>query len=328
MKAIVQDVYGPADVLELRDIDRPSVGDDEVLVRVRAAGVDPGVWHLMTGRPYLLRAVGFGLRRPKVPVRGRDLAGVVEAVGARRDPACGPGTRCTGPARAAPSPSTRPPGRIGWRSSRRTSPSSRPRSVPISGMTALQGLRDCAGRAAGATGDGHRRGGRRGSFAVQIAKAFGATVTGVCSTAKVDLVRFPRRRRRHRLHPQPRSTATGRGTTSSSTRPGNRPLSLLRRALTPRGTLVLVGGEHGGGRLLGGYDRQMLRAPLVSMFTSQRLRNLIAKEHAADLEELRRLIDSGAVTPVIDRTYPLADAADAIRHLAQGHAAGKTVVTV
>ena len=166
-----------------------------------------------------------------------------------------------------------------------------------------------------------------GSFAVQIAKAFGATVTGVCSTAKVDLVGS--------LgaadvidYTHSRIDVNGARYDVIIDTAGNRPVSLLRRALTPRGTLVLVGGENGGGRLLGGYDRQMLRAPLMSIFTSQRLRNLMAKEHAADLEELGQLIDSGAVTPVIDRAYPLADAADAIRHLAQGHAAGKTVVTV
>ena len=153
-------------------------------------------------------------------------------------------------------------------------------------------------------------------------------MTGVCGPAKVDLVRFARRRPTSSTTPASEIDGDGPATTSSSTSAGNRPLSLLRRALRPRGTLVLVGGEQVGGRLLGGMDRQLLRAPLMSMFTSQRLRDLMAKEHAADLEELRRLIDSGAVTPVIDRTYPLADAADAIRHLAQGHAAGKTVVTV
>jgi len=326
MKAIVQDGYGPADVLELRDIDRPSVGDDEVLVRVRAAGVDPGVWHLMTGRPYLLRAVGFGLRRPKVPVRGRDLAGVVEAVGARVT-RLRPGDEVYGTCESGSFAE--------YATARQDRLAIKPANLsfeqaavtPISGMTALQGLRDCAGLRPGQRVMVIGAAGGVGSFAVQIAKAFGATVTGVCSTAKVDLVGS--------LgaadvidYTHSRIDVNGARYDVIIDTAGNRPVSLLRRALTPRGTLVLVGGENGGGRLLGGYDRQMLRAPLMSIFTSQRLRNLMAKEHAADLEELGQLIDSGAVTPVIDRAYPLADAADAIRHLAQGHAAGKTVVTV
>ena len=326
MKAIIQDVYGPADVLALRDIDRPSVGDDEVLVRVRAAGVDPGVWHLMTGRPYLLRAVGFGLRRPKVPVRGRDLAGVVEAVGARVT-RLRPGDEVYGTCESGSFAE--------YATARQDRLAIKPANLsfeqaavtPISGMTALQGLRDCAGLRPGQRVMVIGAAGGVGSFAVQIAKAFGATVTGVCSTAKVDLVGS--------LgaadvidYTHSRIDVNGARYDVIIDTAGNRPVSLLRRALTPRGTLVLVGGENGGGRLLAGYDRQMLRAPLMSIFTSQRLRNLMAKEHAADLEELRRLIDSGAVTPVIDRAYPLADAADAIRHLAQGHAAGKTVVTV
>ncbi|MFI6780627.1 NAD(P)-dependent alcohol dehydrogenase [Micromonospora sp. NPDC050276] len=326
MKAIVQDVYGPADVLALRDIDRPSVGDDEVLVRVRAAGVDPGVWHLMTGRPYLVRAFGFGLRRPKVPVRGRDLAGVVEAVGARVT-RLRPGDEVYGTCESGSFAE--------YATARQDRLAIKPANLsfeqaavtPISGMTALQGLRDCAGMRPGQRVMVIGAAGGVGSFAVQIAKAFGATVTGVCSTAKVDLVGSLGAAD---VIDYTHSQIDGNGARYDVIidTAGNRPVSLLRRALTPHGTLVLVGGEHGGGRLLGGFDRQMLRAPLMSIFVSQRLRSLMAKEHAADLEELRRLIDSGAVTPVIDRAYPLADAADAIRHLAQGHAAGKTVVTV
>ncbi|MBM7494101.1 NADPH:quinone reductase-like Zn-dependent oxidoreductase [Micromonospora luteifusca] len=326
MKAIVQDVYGPADVLALRDIDRPSIGDDEVLVRVRAAGVDPGVWHLMTGRPYLVRAFGFGLRRPKVPVRGRDLAGVVEAVGARVT-RLRPGDEVYGTCESGSFAE--------YATARQDRLAIKPANLsfeqaavtPISGMTALQGLRDCAGLRPGQRVMVIGAAGGVGSFAVQIAKAFGATVTGVCSTAKVDLVGSLGAAD---VIDYTHSQIDGNGARYDVIidTAGNRPVSLLRRALTPRGTLVLVGGEHGGGRLLGGFDRQMLRAPLMSIFVSQRLRSLMAKEHAADLEELRRLIDSGAVTPVIDRAYPLADAADAIRHLAQGHAAGKTVVTV
>ena len=325
MKAIVQDVYGSAGVLKLRDIARPSIGDGEVLVRVRAAGVDPGVWHLMTGEPYLVRVMGFGLRKPKVGVRGRDVAGVVEAAGARVT-RFGPGDEVYGTCESGSFAE--------YAAAREERLAAKPASVsfeqaavvPISGGTALQAVRDC-----GRVQPGHQvvvigAAGGVGSFAVQIAKASGARVTGVCSTSKADLVR-----------------SLGAGDVIDYTHDevdcngarydvvidtaGNRPLSLLRRAMTPHGTLVLVGGEHGGGRVLGGFDRQ-LRAPLVSMFVGQRLRGLVARERAEDLEAMTRLIESGDVTPVIDRTYALADAPDAIRYLAEGHAAGKVVVTV
>jgi NADPH:quinone reductase-like Zn-dependent oxidoreductase len=325
MKAIVQDVYGSAGVLKLRDIARPSIGDGEVLVRVRAAGVDPGVWHLMTGEPYLVRVMGFGLRKPKVGVRGRDVAGVVEAAGARVT-RFGPGDEVYGTCESGSFAE--------YAAAHEERLASKPASVsfeqaavvPISGVTALQAVRDC-----GRVQPGHQvvvigAAGGVGSFAVQIAKASGARVTGVCSTSKADLVR-----------------SLGAGDVIDYTHDevdcngarydvvidtaGNRPLSLLRRAMTPRGTLVLVGGEHGGGRVLGGFDRQ-LRAPLVSMFVGQRLRGLVAKERAEDLEAMTRFVESGDVTPFIDRTYALADAPDAIRYLAEGHAAGKVVVTV
>jgi NADPH:quinone reductase-like Zn-dependent oxidoreductase len=325
MKAITQDVYGGPGVLGLRDIERPSIGDDVVLVQVRAAGVDPGVWHLMTGLPYLLRAMGFGLRRPKVAVRGRDLAGVVVAVGARVT-RFRPGDEVYGTcesgsfAEYAAAPEKQlalKPAGLSFEQAA---------VVPISGTTALQAVRD-----AGRVQPGQRvmvigAGGGVGSFVVQIARAYGATVTGVCSTSKAELVRS--------LGAEDVIDYTRDEVDRHGARydvvidtAGNRPLSLLRRALTPRGTLVVVGGEHGGGRLLAGFDRQ-LRAPLLSLFVKQRLGALVAKERAEDLDALTRLIESGAVTPVIDRTYPLSEAADAIRYLADGHAAGKIVVTV
>jgi len=325
MKAIVQDTYGPADVLELRDIDQPPVGDDEVLVRVRAAGVDPGVWHLMTGEPYLLRAIGFGLRRPKVAVRGRDLAGVVEAVGARVT-RLRPGDEVYGTCESGSFAeyATAPQGRLAPKPANISFEQAA--VTPISGITALQGLRDCAHVQPGQQVMVIGAAGGVGTFAVQIAKALGANVTGVCSTSKADLVRS--------LGADDVIDYTHNEIDCNGPRydviidtAGNRSLALLRRALTPRGTLVLVGGEHGGGPLLAGFDRQ-LRAPLLSMFVGQRLRALMAKERGEDLDELGRLIQSGAVTPVIERTYALHDAPDAIRHLAKGHAAGKIVVTV
>jgi NADPH:quinone reductase-like Zn-dependent oxidoreductase len=325
MKAIVQDVYGSADVLRLRDIDRPSVGAGEVLVKVRAAGVDPGVWHLMTGEPYLVRAMGFGLRRPKVAVRGRDLAGVVEAAGAGVT-RFHPGQEVYGTSErgsfaeyaAAPQQQlAAKPANVSFEQAAAT---------PVSGVTALQGVRDCGRVRPGQQVMVIGAAGGVGSFAVQIATAFGARVTGVCGQAKADLVRSLGAQEVIDYTLDEVDRYGGRYDLVIDTA-GNRRLALLRRAMTPHGTLVLVGGEHGRGRLLGGFDRQ-LRAPLVSIFVGQRLRGLIAKERAEDLEALTGLIESGAVTPVIDRSYPLADAPDAIRYLAYGHTAGKVVVTI
>ncbi|MEV6814766.1 NAD(P)-dependent alcohol dehydrogenase [Micromonospora sp. NPDC051296] len=325
MKAIVQDNYGPAAALDLRDIDRPAIGDDEVLVQVRAAGVDPGVWIFMTGRPYLVR-LAAGLRRPRVAVRGRDLAGVVTAVGARVT-RFRPGDEvygtCLGGSYAefASAPAQRLAGKPANLSFEQAA------AVPVSGMTALRAVRD-----SGAVRPGHRvlvigASGGVGSLAVQIAKAYGATVTGVCAPARIEFVRS--------LGADDVLDYTGEEIDRDGPvydvvidTGGDRPLALLRRALTPRGTLALVGGAYTRGRLLGGYGRQMFRAPLLSLFVGQRLRTVSAVERTDDLDELRELIESGALTPAIDRTYPLADAADALRHFTDGHPAGKVVVTI
>ena len=322
MKAIVQDRYGSADVLELSDIDKPAPGDDEVLVRVHAAGVDPGVWHLMTGLPLPIR-LGFGIRAPKTRVRGRDVAGTVEAVG-RNVTSVQPGDEvfgvcegsfaeyaCMRAKKCLPKPAN-----LTFEQAA---------AVPISGLTALQAVRD-----RGAVRPGQHvlvigAAGGVGSFAVQVAKALGAEVTGVCSTSKLDLVRS--------IGADHVIDYTRDDVTDGSRRydliidtAGNRPLSGLRRALAPKGTLVIVGGE-GGGRWLGGLDR-LLRASLLSPLVGQRLRGMLSGESLTDLRELAALIEARKVIPVIDRTYPLSDAADAIRYLAQGHPAGKVVVTV
>jgi NADPH:quinone reductase-like Zn-dependent oxidoreductase len=325
MRAIVQDAYGSADVLELREIDKPEPTDGEVLIRVRAAGVDPGVWHLMTGRPYLVRAMGFGLRAPKVRVRGRDVAGVVESIGANvsrfraGDAVFGTAEGsfaeyvCAREDRLAPKPAN-----LSFEQAS---------AIPISGLTALQGLRD-----AGKIEPGQRvlvigAAGGVGSFAVQIARASGAEVTGVCSTNKIDLVRS--------LGASNVIDYTREDFADGSRRydlildtAGNRSLTHLRRALAPKGTLVIVGGEGGGGRWLGGFDRQIFRAPLLSIFVGQTMRPLVSTESVKDLLALKELVEAGKVTPVIDRTYPLSQAPDAIRYLAEGHARGKIVVTV
>ena len=322
MKAIAQDRYGPAEVLELRDIDQPAIGRGEVLVAVRAAGVDPGVWINMTGRPYAAR-LAFGLRRPKVAVRGLDVAGVVAEVGAGVT-RFRPGDEVYGTCRtgslaeyatAQQQRLARKPAGLSFAQAAAT---------PVSGVTALQSVRD-----------GRVRAGQRvlvigaggvGSFAVQMAKAYGATVTGVCSTAKAGLVRS--------LGADDVIDYTEQEIDRDGPRydviidtAGNRPLALLRRAATARGTIVLVGGGHAGGRILGGFQRQMA-APLVSSFISQRLCGVTARVRAAELEELTGLIESGRVTPSVGRTYALAGAADAVRDLTAARTGGKLVVSI
>lgn len=323
MQAIVQDTYGAADVLELRDVDRPAVGDDGVLVRVHAAGVDPGVWHLMTGRPYLVRIMGYGLRAPKVGVPGTDMAGRVEAVGRNvtlfqpGDAVFGAGVgafaefACAREKGLAPKPDT-----LSFEKAA---------AVPVSGWTALQGLRDAGKVQPGQSVLILGASGGVGTFAVQLAKVFGAEVTGVCSSPKAELVRA--------IGADHVIDYTRDDPTDGTRRydlildvAGNRPLSRLRRALTARGTLVIVGGE-GGGRWLGGVDRQ-LRALALSPFVPQTLRGMLAVGRADDLRFLRDLIEAGKVAPVVDRTYPLAEAAEAIRYLERGKARGKVVISV
>ena len=323
MKAIVRDTYGSADVLELRDVDLPEIADDEVLVRVHAAGVDRGVWHVMTGLPYPIRLAGYGLRAPKNPVLGADVAGVVEAVGSdvtRFEP----GDEVFGIGKGTFAEYARAPeGKLAPKPA--TLSFEQAAVVAISGSTALQGLRD-----RGQVQRGQKvliigASGGVGTYAVQIAKAFGADVTAVCSTPKVDMVR-----------------SLGADHVIDYTRDdfadgqqrydvildigGNASLSRLRRALAPKGTLVIAGGETDG-RWLGGSDRQ-IRALVLSRFVGQKLTTFVASENHEDLIVLKELIEAGKVTPVIDRTYPLGDAADAIRYLQQGHARGKVVITV
>ena len=323
VKAIVQDLYGTPDVLELRDIDQPDVGDNDVLVRVHAAGVDPAVWHLMTGLPYLVRIMGFGVRVPKTRVRGRDLAGRVEAVGKdvsrfhAGDEVFGFGNGSFAEyARAQQDKLVLKPASVTFEEAA---------AVPTSAITALQGLRD-----KGAVQAGQRvliigAGGGVGTFAVQLAKALGAEVTGVCSTSKLDLVRSIGADHVIDYQREDFTQSSERYDVILDTG-GNRSLSELRGVLTPRGTLVIVGGETGG-RWLGGSDRT-LRAVALSPFVGQKLRALLAAERRSDLQFLKQLLETGAVRPVIDRTYALSEVPDAIGYLAQGHVRGKVVITV
>ncbi|MGW4130243.1 NAD(P)-dependent alcohol dehydrogenase [Amycolatopsis japonica] len=320
MKAIVQNEYGTTDVLQPADLPEPEAGPDGVVVRVRAAGVDPGVWHLMEGSPYLVRLMGFGVRRPKARVRGMDFAGVVHAVGGevtRFRPGDEVFGTCQGSfaeyALTTVDSIARKPERLGFDEAA---------AVPISAFTALQALRD-RGRVAprqkvliiGA-------GGGVGTFAVQIAKAFGAEVDGVCGTGKVDLVRSLGAAR---VFDYTREDFGG-GYDLIVDTAGNRSLTSLRKSLTPRGTLVLVGGETDG-KWIGAVGRT-LRALVLGPFVKQKLRGLISTENQDDLQTLRALIEAGKVTPVIDRAYSLAEAPEAVRYVRDGHTSGKVVITV
>ncbi|WP_327436696.1 NAD(P)-dependent alcohol dehydrogenase [Arthrobacter sp. SLBN-122] len=323
MKAMVQDVYGSADVLELRDIARPEPGDGEVLIRVRAAGVDQGVWHLMTGLPYLVRLLGYGLKKPKVPVRGREVAGVVEAAGpgvARFSPGDEVFGTCDGSFAeyvcAKEDKVARKPSALSFEEAA---------ASPISGVTALQAVRDAGQVTVGQKVLILGAGGGVGSFAVQLAKAFGAEVTGVCSTGKVELVRS--------LgadavvdYTKTYIADAGKVYDLILDAAGNRPLSFLRRLLAPRGTLVIIGGE-GGGKLTGGFERSLV-APLVSLFSGRTFKGLVAKETHLDLESLASLMEAGGVKPAVDKVFPLAEAPAAIRYLHEGRARGKVVLRV
>ena len=323
MKAIVQDAYGSPDVLELREIVTPVVGGDEVLVRVHAAGVDQGVWHLMAGLPYLVRVAGVGLRAPKNPVRGVDVAGRVEAVG-ENVTGVQPGDEVFGTCRGSFAEyACARADRLVPKPSNLTFEQAA--AVPVSGCTALQALRD-----RGKVRPGQRvliigAGGGVGTFAVQLAKAFGVEVTGVCSTTKVELVRSIGADRVIDYTREDFADGDSRYNVILDIA-GNRSLSHLRRALAREGTLVLVGGE-GGGRWLGGVDRT-LRALVLSRFVRQGLSTWIATQPKEDLEVLHELLETGKVTPVVDRTFPLSEVPEAIRYLRGGRARGKVVITV
>ena len=323
MKAIVRYRYGSTDVLELRDVEMPLVGDDDVVVRVRAAGVDQGVWHVLAGLPYPIRVAGFGLRAPKNPVLGADVAGVVQAVG-KEVSGFRPGDEVFGIAKGSYAEYARASeDKLALKPSNLTFEQAA--VVAISGLTALQGLRDHANvrpdqkvLIVGASGG-------VGTYAVQVAKAFGAHVTGVCSTTKVDLVRSLGAD--HVIDYTREDFADGQPCYEVILDVGgSASLSRLRRALTPKGALVIVGGETDG-RWLGGTDRQ-LRALVLSPFVGQKLGTFVSRENQGDLLVLKELVEAGKVTPVVDRVYPLSDVADAIRYMREGRARGKVVISV
>jgi NADPH:quinone reductase-like Zn-dependent oxidoreductase len=325
MTAVVQDRYGsePADVLRLTVIDKPTISADQVMVRVHAASVDRGTWHIMAGLPYPIRLAGFGLRRPKYANPGRNLAGTVEAVGAGVT-GLAPGDEVFGMATSTFAEyAVAEPGKLAPKPANLTFDQAA--AVPVSGSTALQAVRDHAHIQAGEKVLIIGASGGVGTFAVQIAKAFGAEVTGVAGTAKLDMVLTLGAD--HVLdHTREDFADGGPRFDVILDIGGNSGLARLRRALTPQGRLVIVGGETDG-RLLGGSGRQ-IRATLLSPLVSQTLGTFIATENAADLTTLAELIEAGKVTPAVGRTYPLAETAGAIRHLLDGQARGKLVVSV
>ena len=323
MKAIVQERFGPPDVLRFEDTDRPDVGADDVLVRVHAAALNPYDWHMLRGDPYVARLMGVGLTKPKARVAGVDAAGVVEAVGSNvRE--LRPGDEVLGRFRGAFAEYAcavqddvvpKPAGLTFEQAA----------AVPMAATTALRGIRDVGEVKAGQRVLVIGAGGGIGTFAVQIAAALDAEVTGVCSTGNVELVRS--------LGAAQVFDYTKEDFTAGPTRydvildnVSNLPLAKLRGALTTKGTLVLNGGGSPGhvfGPIAG-----LLKAVVVNLFVSQRLRPLPSKPTREELLTVTELIESGRLTPIVDRTYPLADTAEGLRYVEQGHARGKVIITV
>ena len=322
MKAIVQDAYGSADVLELREIDRPAVGAHDVLFEVEAAGVDRSVWHTMTGRPTMARLF-LGLRAPKVRVRGGEAAGTVVEIGSAVTRfAVGDAVFGTAPGTYAEF-AVAAEDRLAHRPANVTV--AKAASLPISGAAAWFAVE------AARIEPGHRilvlgASGGVGAFAVQLAKAAGAHVTGVASTAKLDFVRSLGA-------DEVLDYTTGDVLTGAARYDaiidigGNRPLGSLRQALTRKGTLAIVGGEDGRGRVLGGFQRQMFSG-VISAFVPQRLAGVMSNEGAVPLEAVRAAAEAGVLVPSIEREYSLAEAPDAIRALEARSIRGKVVVRV
>ena len=322
MKAMFQDKYGSAEVLELRDIDRPTLGEKDVLVRVRAAGVNIADWAIMSGLPYIARPV-YGMRRPKNPVRGTDVAGVVEAVGPGvtrfkpGDEVFGAAVGSFADYAAAPEDALAPkPANLSFEQAA---------AVPMAGCVALQAVRDHGKVKAGQKVLINGASGGIGTFAVQIVKAVGADVTGVCSTKNVELVRSIGAD--HVVdYTKEDFTRTGKRYDFILDNVGRHSLSDLRRALTPTGTLVPNGGRFDN-RWFSSAGR-LLSAAVVFRFASQTSKNFLVTQKHEDLIALKAMIEAGKVTPVIDRAYPLSETAHAIAHVGAGHARGKIAITV
>jgi NADPH:quinone reductase-like Zn-dependent oxidoreductase len=321
MKAIVQNKYGSPDVLQYCDVDKPEVGDDAVLVKVHASSVNPADWHYMTGKPYLVRVGGGGFLKPKRNIPGLDMAGTVAEVG-KNVTEFQPGDKVFGEASRAFAE---------YASVTAESITKKPKSVTmeqaatvgVAAFTALQGLRDKGGLGAGQKVLVNGSSGGVGMFAVQIAKAHGATVTAVCSTRNVDMAGA--------IGADDAVDYTTDDVTQSGQRydlildtVGKRALRDWKRILNPDGTYVAVGGPKGSLQVL----RQLLKIAVVSRTGSHKMVSMLARTDKQDLVALGDLLETGQLNPVIDRNYKLSEAADALRHQGEGHAQGKTVITM
>jgi NADPH:quinone reductase-like Zn-dependent oxidoreductase len=323
VKALVQDRFGPPDVLRLAETSMPEVGPGDVLVRVHAAALNPADWHILRGDPLVARLMGVGLTRPKARVAGTDAAGVVETTGANvrqlrnGDEVLG---FCRGAfaeyACAAADLVVPKPASLSFEQAA---------AVPIAATTALRGIRDVGEVKAGQRVLVNGAGGGVGTYAVQIAAALGAQVTGVCSTRNIELVRSIGAA--HVIDYTREDFAGGRAKYDVILdNVSSLPLTRLRGALTPKGTLVLNGGGTPGHVF--GPVAGIVRAVVANAFVSQRLRPLPSRQNRQDLIDVTGLIDDGKLTPVVARTYSLADAAEGLRHVEQGHTRGKIVITV
>ncbi|MGI8828972.1 MAG: NAD(P)-dependent alcohol dehydrogenase [Candidatus Limnocylindria bacterium] len=321
MKAIVYRTYGSPDVLKLQEVDKPMPGDGDVLVRVQAASVNPLDWHLLRGLPYIVRPTA-GWRKPKRNIPGVDVAGVVEAVG-RNVTRLKPGDEVFGEKSRACAEYVCGSEKLFVRKPVNLTPE-QAAAVPVGAITALQALREKGGIQAGQTVLINGASGGVGTFAVQLAKHFGAEVTGVCSTRNVDLVRSIGAD--HVIdYTDEDFTRSGQRYDLVIDNVGNRSLLALRRALSPTGTLVLVGASKGN--WIAPIAR-ILAARQLSRFGNQKLVGMLTDISREDLEYVTELIEAGKVTPVIDRTYPLREVPDAIRYLETMRARGKVVIAI
>ncbi len=323
MKAIVYTEYGPPDVLNLEEVQKPTPKDDEVLVKVHAASANAADWHLMRADPFLVRVMGFGLLKPKNGLLGADIAGRVEAVG-RNVKQFQPGDEVFGDLSgsgfggfaeyvcAAEQALALKPANVSFQEAA---------AVPLAAVTALQGLRYKGQVQQGQKVLINGASGGVGTFAVQIAKTFGAEVTGVCSTSKLDMVRSLGAD--HVIdYIREDFTRNGQQYDRILAANGYHPISDYRRALSPEGTYVMTGGS--GTQML----QAMTLGPIISMRGSKKMGYLSMKQNKEDLVFMKELLEAGEITPIIDRTYPLSEIPEAIRYLEEGHAKGKVVITV
>ncbi len=326
MKAAIYTNYGSPDVIEVRDIKKPVPNDDQILIKVHAASVNPLDWHYLEGTPYVMRAMGVGLRKPEQPRLGINLAGVVEAIG-KNVTQFKPGDEVFGGKQGAFAEyvCARADRAIVLKPASLTFEQAA--SIPTAGVTALQGLRDTGRIQAGQKVLINGASGGVGTFAVQIAKSFGADVTGVCSTKNLDLVRS--------LGADHVIDYTKEDFTKGSERydlildnVGNQPLSGFKQVLKPKGICVMIGGGGPGDNGLIGPMARPLKALLLSPFISQKMSMMMADLTKNDLTTVADLMQSGKVKAVIDRTYPLSQIAEALRYLEKGHARGKVVITM